>query len=83
MGTKTEEQETTKTKIYAVLIRLEERLIQYQDIPEEVKQLRILQKQLHNALENKRAQETMWRDALHRILKESISLLFPERKNGR
>lgn len=76
-----DEQATTKTKIFAVLQNIEERLIQYQDIPEEVKQLRILQSQLHNALESKRAEDGAWRDALYRILKESISLLFTNRGN--
>ena len=73
----TEAESTTKTQILAVLQRLEDRLIQYKDVPEEVKQLRILQTQLHDALKNKQAQETAWKDAIYRILKEAVALLFP------
>jgi len=69
--------QTTKTKILDVLQRIEERLIQYQDVPEEVKQLRELQTQLHNALKAKQAEEVTFRDALYRIATSAIALLFP------
>ena len=75
------EQPTTKTQILAILQRVEQRLIEYKDIPEEVKQLRILQTQLHDALKNKQAQEAAWKDAGYRLLKEAISLFFPN--NGK
>jgi len=71
------EQPTTKTQILAILQRIDQRLIEYKDIPEEVKQLRVLQAQLHDALKNKQAQETAWKDAAYRLLKEAISLFFP------
>jgi hypothetical protein len=76
-----DEQPTTKTKILESLKTIEERLVEYQHIPEEVKQLRILQTQLHDALKNKQAQEAAWKDAIYRLMKEALSLLFPN--NGK
>jgi len=75
-----EAEPTTKTKIFEVLERIEERLIEYKDIPEEVRQLRVLQTQLHDALKNKQAQEAANMNALYRLLKEAISLLFPNNR---
>jgi hypothetical protein len=76
-----DDQTTTKTKILSVLEHIEERLEEYKDIPEEVKQLRILQTQLHAALKTKQAQEERLGDIAYRILTTAISLLFPH--NGK
>ena len=79
MTTADDENNTTKTKIFAVLQTIEERLTEYKDVPEQVRQLRILQTQLHDALKEKQAGEERWREALYRILREALALLFRDR----
>jgi len=47
-----------------------------QDVTQAIRQVKAL-------LEAQRAEREGWRSALYRILKESISLLFPDMKNNR
>lgn len=74
------EADTTKTRILNAIERIENRLEQFKDVPREVEQLRALNNQLHEALKVRQDQDSIWRGAMYRILKESISLLFPERR---
>ncbi len=72
---------TTKTRILEVVQRIENRLEQFKDVPEEVKKLRELQKQLHATLSAKKADEDTFRDAAYRVITSAVSLLFPDKGN--
>ena len=78
-----------KENLAEVLKTIEQRLVQYASVPEEVKQLKRLQEQLRDAIRQKDEQETTRQklkdeqeaarqNAIYRLLKEAIALLFPE-----
>ena len=53
------------------------------DIQQELQDVTETVRQIREILEEQKAERSKWKTALYRILKESISLLFSEKQNGK
>ena len=53
------------------------------DIQQELQDVTETVRQIREILEEQRTERQTWKAALYRIMKESISLLFPNIKNGK
>ena len=69
-------------KTLAVLVKLEQlegKLNRLQDVTEEVRELKQLQKELRAVIEADKSDRAKWKDVAYRVLREAIALLFSDR----